>query len=246
MSIAVPSLWLPHISSPFKKRASFSPKDIAGLTAWFDASQITGVADGATLATWPDSSGNGNNATQTTGGDQPTYYNTTAAKLVNGLPAVWWATSTDYMTTAAFATALTVGTVFAVASIDNGGANTYVYDGITGGNRWALGYGFPGLGVAQGGGTVIQTSFTQGTTVHQYTAGYAASSSSFFNLDGASVGTGNIGTDTLTGITLGAYFGLMDYNYNGVMCEFLWYNSVLSSTNINKVQAYLKSKWGTP
>lgn len=226
--------------------SGFNPKSITGLTAWFAADKITGVADGASLAAWPDSSGNGNNATQATGGNQPTYYNTTAAKLVNGLPAVWWANSTDYMTTAAFATALTVGTVFAVASIDNGGANTYVYDGIASNNRWALAYGFPGLGITQGGSAPIQGSFTQGTTVHQYTAGFAASSASFFNLDGVSVGTGNIGAETLTGITLGAYYGLQDYNYNGVMCEFLWYNSVLSPTDISKVEAYLKSKWGTP
>ena len=36
----------------------FLPTDISGLVAWYKADAITGVADGANAATWPDSSGN--------------------------------------------------------------------------------------------------------------------------------------------------------------------------------------------
>jgi hypothetical protein len=51
---------------------------------WLKADAITGVADGAKLATWVDSSGNGQDATQPTEANQPTYM----ASGRNGLPTV--------------------------------------------------------------------------------------------------------------------------------------------------------------
>jgi len=54
------------------------------LTTWFKADAITGVANGGAVATWTDSSGNTNQATQVIGSQRPTYL--TAA--LNGLPVV--------------------------------------------------------------------------------------------------------------------------------------------------------------
>lgn len=42
----------------------FSPAQITGLRAWFDASQIAGLADGDPVNTWADASGGGNDATK--------------------------------------------------------------------------------------------------------------------------------------------------------------------------------------
>jgi hypothetical protein len=47
------------------------PAGVTGLTLWLDASQLTGLSDGATLNTWNEMSGLGNHATRTTGA--PTY-----------------------------------------------------------------------------------------------------------------------------------------------------------------------------
>jgi len=67
-----------------------SPTDVSDLTGWWDASQITGLADGAAVTSWPDASGLGRpQHPSTLGRTPPTYYKTTSAKLVNGLPAVW-------------------------------------------------------------------------------------------------------------------------------------------------------------
>ena len=55
----------------FLLSASFS---IAATPAtWFNADAITGITSGSALQTWPDASGNGFDATQSTVGKQPTY-----------------------------------------------------------------------------------------------------------------------------------------------------------------------------
>lgn len=43
------------------------PAGVSGLQWWFDARNITGVLDGATITSWADDSGNGHTATKTAG-----------------------------------------------------------------------------------------------------------------------------------------------------------------------------------
>ena len=47
--------------------------EVPGLFAWFDANQISGIADGGLVATWPDLSGNSDDFSQSTGTNQPTW-----------------------------------------------------------------------------------------------------------------------------------------------------------------------------
>lgn len=54
-------------------RGGFSPAAIAGLDLWLDAAQITGISDGASVATWPDASGYGRHASQVTTTKRPAY-----------------------------------------------------------------------------------------------------------------------------------------------------------------------------
>ncbi len=51
---------------------------------WFKAADLAGLADGAAVANWIDASGHGNNATQGTATNRPTF----AATAIHGLPAV--------------------------------------------------------------------------------------------------------------------------------------------------------------
>jgi len=60
----------------------FSPKDVSGLQLWLDAEAITGLSDGAEIATWPDSSGNARHLTKN--GTGPSW----KANAANGKPAV--------------------------------------------------------------------------------------------------------------------------------------------------------------
>jgi hypothetical protein len=61
-----------------------------GLAAWYKADAITGGTDGATLQTWEDSSVSNFDVTQATAGSRPVYYNTTANRLVNFNPSLFF------------------------------------------------------------------------------------------------------------------------------------------------------------
>jgi len=63
---------------------SATPSLAASLKTWFAADAITGLANGAAVATWADISGNNDNATQPNASQRPTYL----ANALNGLPAV--------------------------------------------------------------------------------------------------------------------------------------------------------------
>jgi len=61
---------------PFDAASSFSmgtAPPAANMTVWLRADSIVGLANGAAIATWFDTSGNNNNATQVTAANRPTY-----------------------------------------------------------------------------------------------------------------------------------------------------------------------------
>jgi hypothetical protein len=94
------------------------PALISGLVSWFKADAITGLSDGDPISTWPDSSGNGWNATQS--GDQRPIWRETAGP--NGLPTVEFDGTDDCLNIAsgmaASWNAATGSTIFAVATIN--------------------------------------------------------------------------------------------------------------------------------
>lgn len=63
-------------------KATFQPIDLPGCALWLDAA-ASFTADGASIATWPDLSGNDRHATQSNAAAQPRW----VANAVNGLPA---------------------------------------------------------------------------------------------------------------------------------------------------------------
>lgn len=62
--------------------ATFSPADLTGLTAWYDASDAGSITEsGGAVSQWNDLSGNGYHLTQSTGANKPT----TGTNTINGL-----------------------------------------------------------------------------------------------------------------------------------------------------------------
>lgn len=61
----------------------------SALLARYDASQLKGLTDGEAITSWPDISGGGWTMSGA-GTGTITYYDSTAGKTVNGLPAVWF------------------------------------------------------------------------------------------------------------------------------------------------------------
>lgn len=94
----------------------FAPDDIEGLEAWYKADAIEGLADGAAITTWVDSSGNSRDLTQSNAAKRPTY----KTNIQNGQPVVRWAASRE-METSAFSVAAPF-TAFAVGNFPSSAA----------------------------------------------------------------------------------------------------------------------------
>jgi hypothetical protein len=126
-------------------------------------------------------------------------------------------------------------------------SDAYAYDGTSSG-RWALGDGLLNSG-QQGifqGGTVLGFADISGVT--QYTAIFSGANTSVLRANAGSVvsGTGNIGTSTLSALTVGARYSQNQNLTTGPYCELLIYDRILSSSEISKLESYLTKKWGTP
>jgi hypothetical protein len=221
--------------------SGFSPPSIPGLTAWYDATKITGLSDGSALGTWDDLSGNGQNLTQSSGGSKPTYYSSTAAKLVNALPAVWFTSPNSYMTTSAFGSTLADTTIFIVAGTSSD-TSSY-YDGLTSSHRQMLFWGSSALMNLYAGSGAPSTAIWD-DYVHCWTAQFNGSSS-LLREDGTSELSGaNPGSNALDGLTLGTnYAETSSVFLNGPVCEFIVYTGALTLANIELVEGYLLAKW---
>ncbi len=75
------------------KAVPATPTDISNMKLWLKADAITGLNDGDPVASWTDSSGLGNAATQSTGGLKPLY----KTNIVNSLPVVRFDGTDDTM-----------------------------------------------------------------------------------------------------------------------------------------------------
>lgn len=207
-----------------------------GLAAWYDASQISGVADGASLTSWPDLSGNGITLS-TARTVYPTFYKTTSAFLVNGLPSVLMGASAGIGTASLGGIGIsaqpdTVFLVFKLSGLVSG--NSRVYD-CAGGSRQLFEadstnqYGLFAGANATGGTTALG--------VHYVTAIYNGASS-VMRVDGVNITlSGSPGTNNVTGPLLGGG------SLNGQICEAALFSGALSSANYGSIESYLAAKW---
>lgn len=136
-------------------------------TLWLKADAITGLADSDPVATWPDSSGNGYNATQGTAGDRPLY----KTGIINGRPAVLFDGTSDYLATTALLSALLAGggagTAYVVARANSPGGDPDQ-------TIWRDSGGNAHLTVVESGTDVLRASNDDGTpdtTTKAYTMG---------------------------------------------------------------------------
>lgn len=133
--------------------AGINPEGITGMKLWLKADAITGLADGGSVSSWPDSSGLGHNAIQADSGRYPTY----ETNELNGKPVIrfngtsqgmYVPDTTDLDATAGFS-------VFVVTTAQRSGANqviVYKGDHDSGNNynyriiHWGDGSKYGGLG----------------------------------------------------------------------------------------------------
>ena len=238
------------------------PPSIATLSAWYDANGFTGLADGAHLTIWPDLTANGNDLTVITIGGAPpfpTYYKTTPANLINGLPAVWFprvasysasiSSSPNYILTNSSGS-FTAFTVFLVNTFYPGQRSS-IFGQNTGNNGFRPTFCtvnsttfLPGASIdtARDASSTVST----GAAHVLVSQGNAGANSWLVQLDGSAT-TGTLTSALATAAsqifigstTSGSYF-------DGAVGECFVYSSALSSGQIATVLAYLRGKWGTP
>lgn len=221
---------------------------VASQSAWWDASQITGVSDGALLASWPDSGGTGHTLSQGTAANQPTYYSTTAGNLVNGLPAVWFA-GNQYLTLSGL-TVPQPWTVFYVANNTDTtlGHSPLIFESATPNLSFGIQHAGTNVNLELNAGNSLLLLVSSGAGLHCNFL-TANGASSLVQQDGAST-TGNAGT---AGMGPGNTFQMSRINsggssvgWSGPICEMAVYPRALTTVERSTLRGYAQGKWGTP
>lgn len=230
--------------------AAFSPASISGLVAWYDASDPTTLftdtglsthvaSDGDLIKGWSDKSGGGFSLSEATnppsykttiqGGNSVARFNGTSTHIDN--TGGTWANISQPLTiafsavtTSAAAKMLFDSTVSRVAFFVNSGP---VWDCYAGSSR-----AFTGAPAAD-------------TAWHSFVF-VVNGASSTLSIDGttytvvADPGANAMGKPRLGTDSTAALF------WAGDLGEMAFYNSALSSADIDRLQNYLKSRWATP
>lgn len=224
---------------------AFSPASVPGLSMWLDASDTaTIVQTGGLVSQWDDKSGNGYNATQGTGANQPT----TGTRTQNGLNVIDFDGSNDFMTGATGILSVSNGnnSIYVVAACDT--TNNYfpMFLGYGGSNLWGL-YMANSASVFWALHNTFASrptiTWTRDTNPHVHALRRNGGSFNYY-LDGTL--TGATGTAVNTGVT-SLRIGLDDGGTrpaNGILMELVVYDNDIGSTNDAALVSYLRGKWG--
>lgn len=231
----------PRVCVPSSGAAAFTPASIAGLQLWVEADSGTGTTtDGTAVGTWTDQSGQGHHLTQATAGSQPVY----KTNILNGKPVVRFDGVDDFLTvtfTQSQPIHAFVVTQFRTARTGN---NT-IMDG--GGDGWARIYWFSSTQVGLYATANQQPNLTVAmlNTFHVLSALFNGASSEL-RADGGTAVVGDPGTTAPGGLTLGGRGGLGLEPGAVDIAACIAYSGILSTTNRQAVESYLKGKYGTP
>jgi hypothetical protein len=222
---------------------NFLPTMVSGCQLWLDGADPVGTgtvpANGATVSTWNDKSGNGRNATIASG--------RIGAVYSSALNAVNFATSnTGYITN--YSASPTNETMFVVFNNPSPNNNNFILIGGVSGAR-SLAAGFTNTGSGTVGNLNTQVAwlvstggYTLGTTA-LVTSQFTPSTNSI-SLNGGTAAIGGAPEFTADRVT---YLGVDATNpifyYVGYVMEVLIYNKVLTTTERQQVESYLAWKW---
>lgn len=245
-------------------RTTFTPRSLAGLAGWWDASVQSSVTlNGSTVSAWADLSGNGRNATQGTASLQPTYSNTR-----NSLKVLTFDGSTQFLR-GPWQITLTGQTTFAVASMLNqSGASSFgrLFTQTTTTDGTPTGSPNDDYGISGHYIPLIRNSTAAAFMSWRASSARAAVNVTYGNWNvwsstySSSVISNAIDNETpatFTGSALSTNFHtfgigrglasfLTDGCFPGLIGEVIVYSRALSSSEAAAVAAYLRRKWATP
>jgi hypothetical protein len=231
-------------------RLGFQPPSLPGCLLWLRSD--TGITLNGNnppgVSAWADLSGNGNNATQATGANQPPY----VRRIMNGFPAIQGDGANYYMSTGN----ITLGaqaTLLAVVQptdvtfnhqdyrrlLEHNHASTYYLGTNSDGTKYKIivDDSSAPFGTAEGGTLQLANQIVMGTylsptgTVYVNGTSVASDSSSFT-------------TPANTSLPLYIMYGPAGANmFTGYMAEAIVYNRALSATEILQVHRYLGARY---
>ncbi len=231
--------------SPYIHIPQFWPTRIGGCVLWL-RSDLGITKDGSDLVSaWADQSGAGNDATQGTAANKPTWL----ASQVNGYPALQFNIAGETNYAMAFASAF-LAAPCTMAAVVKG------YDAGVGDVKTLLTCGAPGYinYAVEGTATNNWGFYRDGWINTSYSAGGAsyhfigAQETTFNNIkcttDNNAAETITSGTGYYTGITQN-WFGNDQWNEGmiGYITEVICYNTVLSDANFARVKNYINRRY---
>lgn len=240
----------PRLLRP-RAAGGFNPKSIANLAAWWDASDASTITTvSGAVSQWNDKSGNGVNATQGTANNRPV----TTSQTLNGRAVVTFDGSNDFLSFTG--TARTNETWFIVARANLSASGTVKTNGLL--TDSSSGHGVTPIIKNDGGQSQVEMAlggFTVGATRTAYNLGINATFGPALTTVIRSSAAGGVlrenGTQRATctasnSATMSRIGGLSSstFNLDGYIAELLIYSRALSTTEAQRVERWLGSKWG--
>lgn len=240
------------IPSIAASKITFVPTDISGMFGYYDftdpASLYTDTGrttpvsvDGDSIAGVTDKSGATNHLTQTTAGARPTY----KTNILNTTLSVARFDGGDALWTASYGAAKSQpGTVVVVGSNTDTGADSWLFSAEGGAPGWILyrGNGSPDKWGLYSGSSVLG-ALTADANSHIFAAIFNGVSSKLYVGGGTADIAGSTGNNTLVRASIGANQALGS-PIIGDVAAVLIYDSVLSTTNLNKLGGYFNGRTG--
>ena len=219
---------------------------VAGLKLHLDASDSTTITKDSSnlVSAWNDKSGQANHVVQATGSKQPLW----VEQVQNTLPTIRFDGTDDFLKITAFTGGALAqpNTVFVVCKMPTASTGwRAVYDGETARHVFytqANNASNPTCSQMYAGaelGTVVADS----TNIFLYTQLWNGASSTL-RKSKTQIDSGNAGTTSFDGITLGAGNNGTGNVGNPDICEIIVYDSSLSTSDRDSIEDYLTKKWG--
>ena len=222
-----------------------APNTISNLQLWLKADAITGLADGAAVASWVDSSTGGHNATQATAGLQPKYRSTSAVvPLINGLPVVQFDGVGTFLDSAAATSNPATVIVVARHVTGSGAVDTLVGSNPAGGFSLNVHDSTATLEMdVDSVAAITSSALTSTTGPHIYAATFAYPGSASVIMDGVTLASasppgGFFGSAIRIGATSSG-----NSVWRDVIAEVIYYSRVLTAYEMASVTLYLKNKY---
>jgi len=225
----------------------FSPPDIGGLQIWLRADMGITIATG--VSQWNDQSGIGDsnrNATQATGGAQPTL--NTADVAYNNQPTLTFTgASSQYMQTGTWShTASQPFTWIIVGNCNTGGGGQQAFiDGITV-QECRVFTNANGTVLDLYAGVLLSATPVNVTVPSIMTGVFnGAASIIYLNNTQVAVSAGNASTQAPVGISIGTEYNISSFLF-GKVAEVIGYSGALTQSQLATIYTYLSNRYAIP